>query len=233
MRCIQRIFLLFDFLYKRYIVKQKSKYMKIEKELLFQALNLKAFTTDEEAIETLKFVELWMTEILSVSLSDWNSVKVIHDQPEVWRLWLKLGEVRLNLHRIAPASDPFFHFHPWPSIVGCIAGGYWHRTGANPKMAQFDPRIHDIASFTEGIPSMMTKIIPGSVYVMTDPCVCHQVIVPSGSQWNSSIMLTSKSYFPEASKFLSRKSPTGKNPPLTDWEKLEVLAPISKFYLGH
>ncbi|MBP7841930.1 hypothetical protein KA037_04680 [Patescibacteria group bacterium] len=49
-----------------------------------------------------------------------NSLKVLHDTPEVWRMWLQLGEVRVNLHTIFTCEDPFMHFHPRNSIVQVI-----------------------------------------------------------------------------------------------------------------
>ncbi len=195
----------------------------------------KNFTNNKEALERLNEVETEMPGILEGPLEQWNSLKVVHDEPEVWRLWMQCGEIRINQHLISPCSDPFFHLHPTPSVVKCIAGGYLHQTGCYPYSIDYlktQLRISDLADLREiieGVVPMVSQVVPGSMYIMTDIRQCHQVIVPNGDKWNSSVMITGLPYFSGASKLLSRKQPVN-NPVLTQEEKIKVINPIRKHY---
>lgn len=199
----------------------------------------KNFTNNKEALETLNEVEAEMPGILEGPLEQWNSLKVVHDEPEVWRLWMQCGEIRLPLHLISPSSDPFFHFHPWPSVVKCVNGGYLHRMSFYPNAEMMTNPLHyngddeyfeRMARYVqEKMPITMTRVVPGSIYMMTDIRQCHQVIVPEGSVWNSSVMIMGKPYFSGASELFSRKK-LGNNPVLTEEEKIKVINPVRKSY---
>ncbi len=190
----------------------------------------KNFTTVEEAIERGAEVYDCMPELLSLDLDVWNSVKVLHDTPEVWRLWLQLGEIRLNLHYILNCNDPFMHFHPWPSIVECVAGGYLHTTAAcNGELSSVIKAAEEgrIEAFAEKLTKTTASVVPGSFYVMTDPRQAHSVHVLPGVGANSSVMLTGLPYYENASRLLSRKPPVA-NPALEWYEKATVINPIRK-----
>lgn len=206
--------------------------LNVQKYKKMKQYSLKNFTTNEQALERLQEIEAVLPEILNVQLEQWNSLKVVHDEPEVWRLWMQCGEVRINLHLIAPCSDPFFHFHPWPSVVKCVGGGYLHKTGCYPRSLSLftdDFRMVDVEEMIEDIVPMISQVVPGSMYIMTDIRQCHQVIVSEGSVWNSSVMMTGKPYFTGASELLSRKK-IGEKVELTEEEKILVINPIRKYY---
>lgn len=202
----------------------------------------KNFTTNEEALERWQEIEAVMPEILNLPLEQWNSLKVLHDEPEVWRLWMQCGKVRINLHLFVPCNgnNPFFHFHPWPSVVRCVKGAYFHNMGTYPwdeenmiaeimKYQHEEGYVEEMALRSqEFITPVMTQVVPGSMYMMTDIRKCHQVIVPDGT-WNSSVMVTGTPYFSGASELLSRKKP-GNNPVLTENEKIKVINPLRKYY---
>lgn len=56
----------------------------------------------------------------------WNSLFVDYHKPYVERLWLTLGDLRYNLHKIHPCKkdDALYHPHPWPSIMLVLDGEY-------------------------------------------------------------------------------------------------------------
>ncbi len=206
------------------VFSQKNKAMKLP--------FFKNFTTVEEALQVRHEVYWQLEKLLMLPIERWESLKVVHDTPEVWRLWLQLGEVRLNLHYILNCDDPFMHFHPWPSIVQCVKGGYLHTTAAcngNPDIILQKANEGKIEEFAEGLTKITTLIVPGSYYIMTDPRQAHSVQVLEGFVANSSIMITGLKYFENASRLLSRKAPV-KNPELTIEEKMTVINPIRELF---
>lgn len=54
----------------------------------------------------------------------WKTLHVTYEEPHVERVWIQLGENRLNLHRIHPCKKPLIHPHPWPSAVVIYSGTY-------------------------------------------------------------------------------------------------------------
>ena len=87
----------------------------------------------------------------------------------------------------------------------------------------------DVEEITEDIVPMISQVVPGSFYMMTDIRQCHQVIVPEGNTWNSSVMVTGIPYFPHASELLARKE-IGEKVELTEVEKAQVINPVRKYY---
>jgi len=89
--------------------------------------NLESFNTHEEAIETQSIVESNIFDILNDT--SYRTSRIIHDDPEVWRVWWQYWEVRVALHKIFPCLDGecFFHPHPWPSTIRCLKWWYDHR----------------------------------------------------------------------------------------------------------
>ncbi len=191
----------------------------------------KNFTTVEEALERKAEVDAYMPELLSIDLDVWNSVKILHDTPEVWRLWLQLGEIRLNLHYILNCNDPFMHFHPSPSLVECVEGGYLHKTAAcnhpEPNIILAKARLGAIEEFAASLRPTTTIVVPGTIYIQTDIRLCHSVHVLPHVHHNSSVMLTGLPYYENASRLLSRKPPVA-NPALEWHEKATVINPIRK-----
>lgn len=82
-------------------------------------VHIKNFSTLGEAIDVQNQVNAMLLDLLK-DLDSRNSLKVVHDEPEVWRLWMQLGQVRVNLHTIFTCDDPFMHFHPSNSIVQVV-----------------------------------------------------------------------------------------------------------------
>jgi hypothetical protein len=81
---------------------------------------IRSFSNSQEAQVVQKKVEENMPLILADT--SFKTTKILHDDPEVWRVWWQLGEVRVALHKIFPCVDGecFFHPHPWPSTVRCL-----------------------------------------------------------------------------------------------------------------
>lgn len=167
--------------------------------------NFKNFTTPEEAFFTLAEVEKILPELLQ-DRGIWNSYHIKHDDPEVWRLWLQLGDIRLYLHKIFACDEPFLHVHPSTSIVKCLKGGYIHtiamHNGVVNDIINLQPEKLD--EFSSKLTKQTSLIVPGSVYEMTDIRHFHSVKAEDIS-W--SIMLMGRPYFQGATKQFSRVVP--------------------------
>lgn len=129
--------------------------------------------------------------------TDWNSVDVTYEDPHVERLWLPLGENRLNLHCIHPCKKPLIHPHPWPSAVKILTGKYLMGVGT---MGSNDPTA-----------TMVLR--EGSSYEMLDPIGWHYVQPLDGCSF--SVMLTGRPWPANGIKHPGR----GKNEPLSEYRK--------------
>jgi len=120
-------------------------------------------------------------------------------QMNVERLWLQLGECRVNLHRIHNCSTALRHPHPWPSAVYVLTGEYrmgLGRVGSDEPVATV----------------LMRK---GSAYEMLDPLGWHYV-QPLGKP-SFSIMLTGRPWVPGAGGQLVQQAGKGvRHAPLPD-----------------
>lgn len=178
------------------------------------------FTNAEQAFKTLAEIE----KILPLLLADrtiWKSYHIKHDDPEVWRLWLQLGEIRLYLHKIFACSDPFLHVHPGSSIVKCLKGGYMHTTAMHNGLISdiLNLQPEQLDDFSTKLTKQTTLIVPGSVYEMTDIRHFHSVKAANVS-W--SVMIMGLPYFKGATKQFSRVVP--QEAYLTDDMKAEMFA---------
>jgi hypothetical protein len=185
---------------------------------------LKSFMTVAEAQKTQLEVKSLLLDLLEHP-EQWNTLKVLHDEPEVWRMWLQLGNVRTYIHGIFTCEDPFLHFHPWRSSVELIKWSYNNRTTSFPgsvediiKAAQ-EWRIDELGKW---LPYITTHLMPGSSYYMLDPRTMHAVQVTS--DMSISLMNTDVPYRKGATKDLSRKMPAH-NPTLTHREMEKLIIP--------
>jgi hypothetical protein len=154
---------------------------------------------------------------------DFKTTKILHDDPEVWRVWWQLWEIRVALHKIFPCveGECFFHPHPWPSTVRCLKWGYNHRlwvyNGLKEDIERLKPE--DIEQFSNWLVPFDTTVRAGDLYLMPDIRQFHQVSTP---EINYSLMIIGTPYFPWATKQFSRKSPD-KSIELTRLEVEEVM----------
>lgn len=191
-------------------------------------LSFKNFTTNQEAIETLLKVESVIPDILAHP-ELMKTSRIIHDEPEVWRIWWQLGDIRVAFHKIFPCEECFFHPHPWPSIVKCLKGGYTHTIGIyngspNDVMCL---RPDDIKGFSDTLLPFVTTVSKGDHYRMVDIRQFHQVTTPD---YSYSIMIMGQPYFKGATKAFSRKSPD-QNIELSKEQIDDILSIVKSYYL--
>lgn len=192
--------------------------------------SLPSFTSLEQAKDVLKKVRDIMPELLTNHLHEAKSVKILHDEPEVWRVWREIWDIRVAIHKIFPCNECFFHPHPWPSVVEILQWGYTHRTaqynGSPEEIYKLQP--DDIEEFSGKLISTESTVVPGCTYYMPDIRQFHQV---STSIINYSLMITGKPYFHWATQQFSRKSPAWKNPSLTEDEFNELTNVAKKYFI--
>lgn len=114
------------------------------------------------------------------NLEDFHSKKVVYHKPEVWRLWMQVGEYRVNLHKIFKSeTKELFHPHPWPMVTSIIRG----KCEVGFGFGREKPEIANLSVFEAG-----------SSYSMINPLLWHYVaplsesiltIMVSGKPWNS------------------------------------------------
>lgn len=147
--------------------------------------------------------------LLQTAETPWQTVDVTYEDPHVERVWVQLGDFRVNLHRIHPCKFPLTHPHPWPSAVHIFSGTYQMGVG----------RLGQNAS-AEVATILLTA---GSSYEMIHPHGWHYVR-PIGEP-SMSVMLTGKPFPKEAGIQHPGK---GQNKPLTAVQKNEILAFFKK-----
>lgn len=159
-----------------------------------------------------------------------KSLKVLHDEPEVWRIWWQLGEVRIMFHKIMPAmpDQAFFHPHPWPSKVRILKGHYINTIGIynGPKKDVEKLLPEELDDFGKKLVPMEIQIGESSMYSMLDVRQFHKVV--SGNPVYS-LMIIGLPYFAGATKQFSRQ-PVVQNPPLTEEEQNEIIAVVKQHY---
>lgn len=167
--------------------------------------NFSNFTTPQQAFATRLKVRTVLPELFHDG-KKWGTYRVLHDDPEVWRIWRQLGNIRVCLHYIFSCDAPFFHFHPWPSVVECLEGGYMQSigiyNGSVEDIYALEPAQLD--AFTNQLVKQDSMIIPGSSYAMTDLRQCHSVQV---HDYNVSLMIMGLEYRKGLGKQLSRNDP--------------------------
>jgi hypothetical protein len=191
----------------------------------------KNFSTNEEARYLLNSATRYaLPNLITNALDQAKTVKILHDEPEVHRIWWELGEVRIAIHRIFPCKEKscFFHPHPWPSAVECIQGGYTHRVAMynGPREDVFSLQSHQLENFSNNLTQMEMNVVKGFSYYMPDIRQFHQVDVERESY---SIFISGLPYFEGATKQFSRSMPVG-NTQLTELE-MQPLLNVAKRYL--
>lgn len=167
--------------------------------------SFQSFTTPEEAFATYKEVRKILPELFHDG-KIWNTYRVMHDTPEVWRIWRQLGEIRVCEHLIFSCTDPFFHFHPWRSLVECLEGGYKQAIGIYNGPADDIKALQpdQLDAFTQKLVKQHNIIVPGSIYTLLDIREGHAVQV---DDYNVSIMIMGPEHFKGAARQLSRNEP--------------------------
>lgn len=203
-------------------------YSAIKTKIMKKDYKFMNFTNAEQAFETLAEVERLMPNMLE-DRNEWNTSHVIHDDPEVWRLWRQIGEIRVCIHKIYACTDPFLHVHPWPSIVKCLSGGYMHtiamHNGPNSYGEVIRLNPDELDSFSASLTRHTNLVVPGSVYEMTDVRQFHSVKAHDIS-W--SIMLMGMPYFKGATRQFSRVPP--QKVELKNYMRNEMFAFADKIY---
>ncbi|HVI40648.1 MAG TPA: hypothetical protein VM577_08310 [Anaerovoracaceae bacterium] len=115
----------------------------------------------------------------------WQTLDINYDKPRVERVWTQWGEYRINLHRIHPCEEAFFHPHPWPSVISIISGRYEMAIGFGAGLEE---------------PPVAARIIlaDSSAYEMLNPDGWHYVRPIGGPVM--SIMITGKPWSREMPK---------------------------------
>jgi hypothetical protein len=135
--------------------------------------------------------------------NEWSSVHVTYHPPEVERLWIQVGPVRVFLHRIHPCAEgeALFHPHPWPSAVRVVSGEYAHTTGYCERLRNSERHPYEL----------MTSILrAGSDYEMIKPMAWHSVRPLGGP--SDSIMIVGE---PHKVPIIMPSPPTEKQGPLS------------------
>jgi hypothetical protein len=191
---------------------------------------LKNFTSDDQALRALTIAKEMIDELMVNHLHEAKTKRIIHDEPEVHRIWWDVGEVRVALHRIFPCKTRscFFHPHPWPTAVECMKGGYTNRVAIynGPKEIVKNLDSDTIESFSNLLIPMTLNMVPGSICLQPDIRQFHQVEVQNESY---SIFLQGTPHFEGATKRFSRVAPIN-NPELTEDQIYDILR-VTELYL--
>jgi hypothetical protein len=115
-----------------------------------------------------KLLELINSGKLSelIKLSQWDSLVINRRQPITYRLFTRMDDLRICLHKFKPCDrhESFYHPHPWPAAFVVLSGGYYMRTG----------RYKDFNS-DENDSNVSVYLRSGSGYEMTDPLLGHSI----------------------------------------------------------
>lgn len=116
-------------------------------------------------LKLLEEYESLLPELLQ-NETNWNSLLVDYETPNVYRLWRQMDQHhRLMLHKIMPCDKPYTHNHPWPSAVHILEGAYEMQVGID-YVTQYhcDPML-----------AATMILAPGTKYEMLDPNSWHYV----------------------------------------------------------
>jgi len=95
----------------------------------------------------------------------WDSLIVNRRKPHTYRIWTKLGDLRVCLHKfdVCDTNESFFHPHPWPAAFKILQGKYYMRIG------------HSLTQTSEPFEVAPFIMFQGSSYAITDPLTWHSV----------------------------------------------------------
>lgn len=139
----------------------------------------------------------------------WRTLDVDYAPPRVERVWARVNDMRVHLHRIHPCDLPLFHDHPWPAAIKIVTGSYETALGFSPGG---DPPPEAVTLFLNA----------GSVYEMVHPDAWHYV-APIGTP-SLSLMVTGRPWD------RSGPVPDKKLGPLPDGARAEILGAFRHFY---
>lgn len=138
-------------------------------------------------LEILKQAEIELCSLLAEP-DRWQTLDINYEKPRVERVWTQWGDYRINLHKIHPCEEAFFHPHPWPSAIKILSGVY--------EMAI------DYGAGLEEPPEAARMILTsGSEYEMLNPDGWHYVrpliepvmsLMVTGKPWNRSMPKSDK-----------------------------------------
>jgi len=115
-----------------------------------------------------KLLELINSGKLSelIELANWDSLVINRRQPITYRLFTRIDDLRICLHKFKPCDrhESFYHPHPWPAAFVVLSGGYYMRTG----------RYKDFNSDEDDLNTSI-YLSAGSGYEMTDPLLGHSI----------------------------------------------------------
>lgn len=132
-------------------VLKNYQFQEIESELCIQDLEK---VIKEQLPNLLKQHEAWETLVIN------------RRKPYTYRAFTMLENGRrLCLHRFecCDENEAFLHPHPWDGAFKVLKGSYWMNVGYSQCRESFPNYV------------MKSKMVPGSVYTMTNPMTWHSV----------------------------------------------------------
>ncbi len=143
----------------------------------------------------------------------WSSLIVNRRKPHTYRVFTKIDDLRICLHKFKPCDrhEAFLHPHPWDGGFLILDGAYRMLTGKSPDREK-DP--------VPGPEFFMTKF---SGYQITDPLDFH-AIIPVGETYT--IMVNGPEW-PDEKKHIRAVTTKGKD--LDTMPHDELVAHLQKF----
>jgi hypothetical protein len=147
----------------------------------------------------------------------WHGLDIDYESPRVERLWMSLGEYRVNLHCIhtCKPGEALFHPHPWPSAMRMLGNGM--------SGGEYEMQV-GYGSGHMAPPVAMTLVLTkGAAYEMTHQDTWHAVR-PLYDQYSFSLMVTGTPW--------GRQSPKSdrKLSPLSNSRRKVMFAVFREFY---
>jgi hypothetical protein len=140
----------------------------------------------------------------------WQTLEVLYEEPRVERVWMPIGENRLNIQRIYPCTrSPFIHPHPWPCAILLLKNRYRMNVAYGSPFGPM-PRI-----------AATIEMVAGGSYEMLDPNGWHDVSPTDGPVL--SLMLTGPVWTKRQTLTAAQKS---SNQPLSDAVRQGLLAEV-------
>lgn len=178
--------------------------------------------------QVLKAIEPHISQLLQ-DRSKWNSLYVDYQPPHLMRLWIQVGNIRVNLHYFIPTEemptedqsrigfiDNLYHPHAWASCMRILEGTYEQWIGFADR---------------RGLDALPPKTLhlehhQGDTYAMNHPWLWHQVI-PIPNHAVCTLMVT---YIPP-NWDQDIPKPSKKLTCLTEEQKEFMFATFQKFFV--